>query len=301
MGAGRMAGRTDIFDREFLANLQRLTVVAKRPFRGLLKGEKRSPRRGTAIEFADYREYVPGDDFRYIDWTLYARLDRLYLKQYEEEEDLFVYILLDVSRSMDFGQPSKFETSRRLAAALAYIALSSLNRVQLVAFGERLGRRVGPKRGKSSILPVFDFLADLEPSGPQSDFGRSLREFSLVTRRPGVAIVLSDFLCPAGYEEGLAGLVGRGFEVGCIQVLDRAEIDPGLEGDLLLRDAETGEAREVTISPGSLRRYRADLNAYCARLKDWCFAHRVNYLCAVTEMDFSDLVLRYLRRQGFLE
>ncbi len=296
-----MAQRTDIFDREFLANLQRLTISARRPFRGILKGEKRSTKRGTSIEFADYREYVPGDDFRYIDWTLYGRLDRLYLKQYEEEEDLFFYVLLDVSRSMDFGRPSKFETSRRLAAALAYIALSSLNRVQVSVFSDRLGPRLGPKRGTSSILPLFDFLANLEPNGPRSAVGRSLREFSLANRRTGVVVILSDFLYPEGYEEGLSELVGRGFEVGCIQVLDRAEIDPGIEGDLLLRDIETGEEREVTISPGSLRRYRAEMNAYCTRLKDWCFAHRVNYVTAVTEMDFSDLVLRYLRRQGFLE
>lgn len=296
-----MAQRTDIFDREFLANLQRLTIAARRPFRGILKGEKRSTKRGTSIEFADYREYVPGDDFRYIDWTLYGRLDRLYLKQYEEEEDLFFYVLVDVSRSMDFGSPHKFETSQRLAAALAYIALSSLNRVQIAAFSDRLGPRLGPKRGKSSILPLFDFLARLTPDGPQSRVDRALREFSLANRRTGVVVILSDFLYPEGYQDGLAELVGRGFDVGCIQVLDRAEIDPGVEGDLLLRDAETGEQREVTISPGSLRRYRSDMNAYCTALREWCFAHRVNYVAAVTEMDFSDLVLRYLRRQGFLE
>lgn len=296
-----MPARTDIFDREFLANLQRLTLSARRPFRGMLKGEKRSPKRGASIEFADFRDYVPGDDFRHVDWTLYARLERLYLKQFEEEEDLFCYVLVDVSRSMDFGSPSKFATAQRLAAAFAYVALSSLNRVQLCAFSERLGPRVGPKRGKSSILPILDFLAALEPVGAASRAGQAMHEFGLATRRRGVVIVLSDFLYPEGWEGGLAELVGRGFEVGCVQILDRAEIDPDLEGDLTLRDAESGEERDVTISPASLRRYRADMEAHVASLRDWCHAHRANYVTAVTEMDFGDLVMRYLRKQGFLE
>ncbi len=296
-----MADRTDIFDREFLGNLERLAIVTKRPFRGVLKGEKRSPKRGSSIEFADFREYVPGDDFRYIDWTLYGRLDRLYLKLYEEEEDLHFYVLLDVSRSMDFGSPGKFQTAQKLAAALAYIALTGLNRVQLAVFSDRLGARYGPKRGKGSIFPMFDFLANQEPIGPRSDVGRALREFALANRRPGVVCVISDFLFPEGYEPGLSALVGRGFEVGCIQILDRAEINPGMEGDLLLRDSETGEEREVTISPASLRRYKQDMEAYCEGLREWCLARRVNFLTAVTEVDFGDLVLRYLRQRGFLE
>lgn len=294
-----MAARTDIFDREFLGQLERLTIAVKRPFRGVLKGEKRSKKRGSAIEFADYREYVPGDDFRAIDWKLYGRLDRLYLKLFEEEEDLFLYVLLDVSTSMSFGAPSKFEFAQRAAAALAYIALTSLNRVQVAAFSDRLGPRYGPKRGKSSIFAMFDFLARLEPIG-LSDIGRSLREFSHATRRPGVLVLLSDYLVPGGYMEGLSSVVGRGFEVGCIQILDRAEIDPGFEGDLLLLDSETGEEREFTVSPASLRQYRAGVSSYCEGLRAWCFARGVNYLLATTDMDFRDLIMRYMRQQGFL-
>lgn len=294
-----MAKRTDIFDREFLSNLQRLAIVAKRPFKGLLKGEQRSPSRGTSIEFADYREYVPGDDFRYIDWVLYGRLDRLYLRLFEEEEDLFLYILLDESLSMSFGQPSKFETGQRLAAALAYIALSGLNRVQVCTFSHRLTHRFGPKRGRSSIYPLFDFLAGRDPMGPSS-IGRSLREFGVTTRRKGVLILLSDFLFQEGYKDALAPIVGRGFDIGCLQVMDTAEVDPGMEGDLLLLDSETGEQREVTMSPAAVRRYRERVSAHNADLRDWCFRHRANYTLVTTDMDFRDVVMRYLRLQGFL-
>ncbi|MBD3177036.1 MAG: DUF58 domain-containing protein [Armatimonadia bacterium] len=294
-----MASKTDIFDKEFLSNLQRLSIAAKKPFRGALKGEKRSPKRGSSIEFADYREYVPGDDFRYIDWVLYGRLDRLYLKLFEEEEDLFTYVLLDESLSMAFGDPTKFETGQRLAAALAYIALSSLNRVQVSTFSHRLTHRFGPKRGKSSIYPLFDFLAAREPVGP-SNVGRSLREFNATTSRRGVVVVLSDFLFQEGYKEALAPIVGRGFDVGCIQIMDNAEIDPGMEGDLLLLDSETGEEREVTMSPAAVKRYRDQVSAYNAELREWCFSHRANYTLVTTDMDFRDVVMRYLRLQGFL-
>jgi uncharacterized protein (DUF58 family) len=294
-----LARKTDIFDKEFLSNLQRLSIAAKKPFRGALKGEKRSPKRGSSIEFADYREYVPGDDFRYIDWVLYGRLDRLYLKLFEEEEDLFTYVLLDESLSMAFGEPTKFETGQRLAAALAYIALSSLNRVQVCTFSHRLTHRFGPKRGKSSIYPLFDFLAAREPVGP-SNVGRSLREFNATTSRRGVVVVLSDFLFQEGYKEALAPIVGRGFDVGCIQIMDNAEIDPGMEGDLLLLDSETGEEREVTMSPAAVKRYRDQVSAYNAELREWCFSHRANYTLVTTDMDFRDVVMRYLRLQGFL-
>ena len=295
-----MAGKTDVFDREFLSNLQRLTIATKKPFRGAMKGEKRSPKRGTAIEFADYREYVPGDDFRYIDWTLYSRLNRLYVKLFEEEEDLFVYILLDASESMTFGDPRKFECALRLAAAFAYIALSSLNRVQVSAFSDRLGARFGPKRGKGSIFQLFEFLARLEPAG-RSGLDRAIKEFSLTTTRTGVVILLSDFLFPGGYAEALAPMVGRGFDIGCVQILDKSEVDPGLEGDLILLDSETGEEREITISPASVRRYRDDLSAYNQGLREWCFARQANYMLATTDIDFRDLVMRYLRIQGFIE
>jgi uncharacterized protein (DUF58 family) len=294
-----VAGKTDIFDREFLGNLQRLTIAAKRPFRGALKGDNRSPKRGFSIEFADFREYVPGDDFRYIDWTLYGRLDRLYLKLFEEEEDLFVYILVDASQSMAYGSPPKFECALRLAAAFAYVALTSLNRVQVCVFSDRLGPRFGPKRGKASIYALFDFLARAEPSGP-SNIARAAREFSLLARRKGVLLILSDFLFPEGYAEGLAPIVGRGFDLGCIQVLDRAEIDPGMEGDLILLDSETGAEREVTMSPTLVRRYREDVSAYNESLRGWCHAHRANYTLVTTDMDFRELVMKYLRVQGFL-
>jgi len=289
----------ELLDIGLLSRLERLSMLTHKLFRGSLKGEKRSKKLGTSIEFADYREYAPGDDFRRIDWCLYGRLDKLFVKLYVEEEDLNVYLLIDRSESMAFGEPSKFLYARRLAAALAYIGLCNLDRVGLMAFSSALDDSFGPVRGKPSVFRVFEYLKRLETGG-QTRLSACMKSVALRVKRPGLLIVISDFLDRESYRGGLTALLGRGFDIGVIQVLDRTELEPDLVGDLKLVDSETQEEREVTIGSGLLRRYRGAVEDYCGRLRSWCLGHGATYALASTATPIEELVLHALRRHRFL-
>jgi uncharacterized protein (DUF58 family) len=287
-----------LLEPEFLRKLEQLAIVSKRAFSGQLKGEKRSTKRGTSIEFADYRDYSHGDDLRRIDWNTYARLDRLFLKLFMEEEDLHVYLLLDASRSMDFGRPKKLDYARRVAAALGYIGLTNYDRVGAAIFSERLRGRLAPVRGRAQSFSLFDFLQQAQPDG-QTSFARSLREYALRTRRPGVAIVISDFF-NNDYEEGLKSLLARRFQITLVQVMDDTELHPDLLGDLKLVDSETGEEREISVSPGLLRDYQAAVDRFCGDLQGFCRHYGLDYIRTSTSTPFEDLVLKYLRRVGLV-
>lgn len=289
-----------LFDSDFLKKLEMLSLAAKKAFRGTIKGEKRSTKRGTSVEFADFRAYSPGDDFRRVDWNVYGRLEKLFLKLFMEEEDLEIQILVDCSASVSFGEPKKIDFARRLAAALGYIGLTNLDRVGMALFSDRV-RSVFPSvRGRPYIFQMFDFLSRVECEG-QTHFNTCLRDFAQRVPRAGVAVVLSDFLVKDGYQSGLRGLLSRGFEVNVIQVLDRSEVEPNLVGDLKLVDAETGETKEVTISAGALRAYRAAVESYCAQLRQHCLTYGMNYIRATTDTPFEDLVLKSLRAAGVVK
>lgn len=284
-------------DPEFLRALERLTLISKRAYAGLAKGEKRSPRRGVSVEFADYRDYVPGDDLRYLDWNIYGRLDRLLVKLFVEEEDLRVYLLLDRSASMGFG--GKFDHARRLTAALAHIGLCGLDRVVVRAFGEERDQGLPPLRGRGNVPRVFDYLERLEPAG-RTSLAEQLSRFAYEHPRPGLCCVISDFLDPAGYERGLGALLGRRFDVVAVQVLAPDELNPAIVGDLRLIDSETGEQREVTVSDSLLRRYRRVAQEYCDRLRAYCLGRGMSYLLTTTDQTVERMVLAALRRLGFV-
>lgn len=294
-------------DADFMRKLERLTVVSRKVFPGQLKGEKRSPRHGSSVEFADFRNYTPGDDFRYVDWNVYARLDRLFLKMFREEEDLHLYLLVDVSRSMRFGQPqTKLDAARRLAAALGYVGLASLDRVAAAAFADRVVERFRLTRGRRHAPRLFRFLAEAgeaggtEGSAAPTDLPQSLREFAIQTRNPGVAVIVSDFLDPHGYREAITALLGCHFDVNAIQVLAPEELSPELAGDLRLVDSETGETREITVSGALLASYRRRAAEYCAELKQFCVSRGAGYGRLLTSDSTEEFVLRYLRRGGLL-
>src|SRR5437588_8808518 len=192
-----------LFDSDFLKKLEYLSLISKRVFRGSLMAQRRTMQMGAGIEFADHREYTPGDDFRYLDWNLFARLDELLLKRFQEEEDLHVYFLLDCSRSMMFGEPAKFDFARQVTAALAYIALADLDRIAVVAFAEAIVADFPLTRGKARILPLLEFLEGLEPQGTDTDLTGSVREFVRRRQRTGLSVVVSDLFSPSGYERGL--------------------------------------------------------------------------------------------------
>jgi uncharacterized protein (DUF58 family) len=275
-----------LLDADFLKKLERVSVTAKRPFPGRMKGEKRSTKRGSSIEFADYREYATGDDLRYVDWKAYARLERLFLKLFMEEEDLSIHLLLDASQSMAYsgapGHLTKFDYARKIAAALGYVGLVRYDRVGISTFGQALGRRVPMLRSRNSVPQLFSYLEQTVPGG-STDFTRALQNYAQRTSSaPGVCVVLSDFLDP-NWEKGIRALLARRFQVVLLQILDPEEVEPTFLGDLRLVDAETGESREVSITPQVLNRYRAALTSFCTQLSDTANRHGMDYLRTTTD------------------
>lgn len=294
-----------LFDSTFLVKLEQLHLLARRLFRGEHRAERRSRQVGSSLEFADYRNYSWGDDPRTIDWSVYARLDRLFVKLFEQERDLDVHFLVDCSASMMWrpeaakGTPEstgqKIDAARRVAAALAYIALANLDRVNVGWFDSDLRDDLGLTRGKAQFHKVLDFLR--EPPAPTgaTTLERSVRTFSQRLKRRGLVFILSDFLDPAGTDEALSLLRYHQFEVHIIQVLDSAELQPGLSGDLRLTECETGEHFELTATDALIRAYREQFDQFLANLEQFCLQRGIGYALATTSMPFVDLVLRVLR------
>lgn len=285
------------FDEEFLKKLEFLYVVAKKVFVGRMRAERRSRKTGSGVEFADHRNYAAGDDLRYLDWSVYGRLDKLLLRMFEEEEDLHIYLLVDASASMRAN--GKLDYAERIAAALAYIGLAKLDRVSIVPFGGGARDRLPASRGKAQIFKVFQFLSALHADGP-TELSHALESFVHQTKRRGLAIVISDFYDPAGYEEGLNLLRYHRFEPTVLQVWSEAEARPRLRGDLELVDVESGDTREVTVTERQLAAFARAHADYCARLESFCAARGIAYYRADVAVPFEELVLRMFREGGFL-
>src|SRR6516164_1558666 len=288
-----------LLDPEFLARLEQLELVSRKIFMGRMKGERRSKKKGQSVEFADYRNYVVGDDLRFLDWNLYARLDRLFLRLFMEEEDLHFYILLDNSLSMDFGTPTKLHYTRQIAAALGFIGLVNLDRVVIEAFNDRLTQTMPALRGRRSLWRLLDFLGKIEPAGP-SNLAQALRTFSLKSSGKGIVVVLSDFMDKGGYEDALRYLLARQMDVYVIQILSQEEIEPEIVGDLRLVDVEDDDVAEITVNGPLLKRYKQNLAAYRAALHEFCARRGVTCLFTSNQVPFDRLVLSYLRQRGLV-
>jgi uncharacterized protein (DUF58 family) len=296
---------------ELLRQLEQFQLLAARRAKSSSRGERRSRARGQSVEFADYRPYVHGDDFRYLDWNLYGRLERLFLKLYEEERELPVRIFLDASESMTFGEPRKFDFARQVVAAIGYVALSGFDRVSVIPFPgvdhdaepdqasgvmERAARgALRSVRGKKSALQFFQNLGALTAGG-SANLNQALRRGALEARRAGLAVVISDFLDPEGYEAGLTALVGRGFQVDLVQILAPDELSPTTFGDLNLVDSETGAQQEVTFGRFRLKAYRQTVQNFVQRLREYCQARGINFFTASSNTDLQDLLLKQLRK-----
>ncbi len=288
-----------LLSNEFIAKLEQLELVSRKVFVGRLKGERRSKRRGQSVEFADYRNYVVGDDLRFLDWNIYGRLDRLFIKLFLEEEDLHFYLLVDSSVSMDFGDPTKLFYAKQVAAALAFIGLINHDRVVVETFNDRLDARIGPVRGRTQFWRVMDFLTNLEPAGG-SRLAESAKNFAIKNTGKGIVVVLSDFMDKAGYEEALRYLVARNMDIYAIQILSQEEVAPELAGDLRLVDAEDDDIADITVSAPLLKRYKQNLDAFCGGLKDWCSRRAITYVFTTNQRPFDQLVLSYLRQRGLV-
>ena len=287
------------FDSEFLKKLEYLYIISKKIFAGRIKAERRSTRRGVSVEFADYRNYTAGDDFRYIDWNAFARLDELLLKLYEEREDLHIYFLVDASRSMTYGELPKLVYAKRVAAALAYIGLSNLDRVSISAFTDSDTNRLPTERGKGKIFTVLDFLEGIDGTG-ETNLERSFRNFVHTTKRRGLVVLISDLFDPSGFTAGLNVLKFQKHDLFVVHIVDEKETNPDLLGDYHLVDVETNELRPVTINENHLKRYKALFQTYCDDLDRYCIQREIGLVRTTTQSPFEELILRIFRMGGFV-
>ncbi len=288
------ATRASFFTPEFLAQLERLSLLSRRTFRGSVKGERRSPRRGHSVEFADYRAYGHGDDLRYVDWNIYGRLDRLHVKLFVDEEDLCLHLLVDASASMGFGAPSKLDYAVRLAAALGFVGLVNHERVGLGVLRERVAEGSPPTRGRSQVLPMMNFLAEVRADGGTSLDG-GLSNYAKRARESGLVVIVSDLLDPAGYERGVRALLERRFDVHLVHLLDPEEMNPTLGGDMRLIDSETGERRDLTVDAEAQRTYHDRLRRFLEQAETFCRSHEIGYHRVVTDTPVEAFVVAQLR------
>src|SRR5215471_6070226 len=294
-----MADTPTLLEPDFLHRLEQLELASRKIFVGKMKGERLSRRKGQSVEFADYRNYVVGDDLRFLDWNLFARLDRLFIRLFIEEEDLHFYVLIDNSLSMDFGEPSKLRYAKQIAAALGFIGLVNMDRVVIEAFNDRLTQSLPAVRGRRSLWRMMDFLQQIEPAGP-SDLKKALRTFSLKCSGKGIVVLLSDFMDKGGYEEALRYLLARQLDIYVIQVLSHEEIEPDVVGDLRLTDIEDDDVAEITVTGPLLKRYKQNLAAFRGALQEFCTRRGVAYLFTSNQVPFERLVLTYLRQRGLV-
>jgi uncharacterized protein (DUF58 family) len=288
-----------LLDPLFLHKLEQLELVSRKIFTGAIKGERRSKRKGQSVEFADYRNYVKGDDLRHLDWNLYARLDRLFIRLFQEEEDLHFYVLIDNSLSMDFGTPTKLHYARQVAAALAFIGLCNMDRVVVEVFNEKLTQSMPAVRGRRSLWRVMDFLQKVESAGP-SNLRESLKTFTMKSSGKGIVVLLSDMMDKAGYDEALRYLVARQFDIYVIQILSQEELEPDVLGDLKLVDIEDLDEAEITVSAPLIQRYKQSLAAFQGGLQEFCNRRGITYLMTSNQVPFDRLVLNYLRQRGLV-
>ncbi len=293
----------DLLNAELIAKLESLDLSSRKVFFGKLKGERRSKKRGQSVEFADHRQYVTGDDIRHIDWNIFARLDHLFLKLFLEEEDLSLSVVIDASASSDCGEPSKFLFMQKAAMAMGYVGLVNLNRVSITAMGDAEGGVSGALRdlrGRRRTHDLARFICSIEPAGGFS-FKEACERIALTRRGKGIMLVFSDFFFKEGYEDGLRRLVGHGYDVFCIQVLSPQELEPPVTGDLRLKDVEDADLAEVTISAPLLKRYKANLAAYCQQLNAFCLRRDMTLLTVRSDTPIDVLVLDYLRKRGVVK
>jgi uncharacterized protein (DUF58 family) len=284
---------------EFLAKLEQLELVSRKIFIGRFKGDRLSKRKGNSVEFADYKPYVMGDDLRFLDWNLFGRLEKLFVKLYQEEEDLHFYILIDNSVSMDFGSPTKLHYAKQVAAALGFIGLVNLDRLALTVINSDIEAELSPLRGRRSLWRMMKFLQDVKPGGA-GNLRSALKNFTLKSSGRGIVVLLSDFMDKDGFEEPLRYLIARQMDIYAIQILCQEEIEPELMGDLRLIDVEDEDVAEVTVSAALIRRYKQNLAAYRGALQEYCTRRGVSYVFASNQQPFDQLVLSYLRQRGLV-
>lgn len=289
----------DLFDEDFLNRLEHLRLVSRKMRTGKNVGERRSPLKGQSVEFADFRSYSRGDDFRYIDWNSYARTEKLFIKLFMEEQDMLLTIFIDISKSMSWGEPSKKRLALQLAAAFSYLALAAYDRVAIAACSDQLAAYQAPLRGKSGIEQAWSFLSRLSFAG-NTDLNQALREYGRYSHSPGVSLIISDLLSPNGFQAGAKYLQYLKQEVVVLQLLAPEEIKPGLHGDWKLVDSESGESREISVTPKLLQAYQKRLEDFTGNNREFCLRRGMGFLQVSSAAPLEELLLQLLPRAGIL-
>jgi len=294
-----MPTTSNLLSPELLAKLEKMELVSRKIFRGRMKGERRSPRKGQSVEFADFRNYVPGDDLRFVDWNTYARLEKLFLKMFLEEEDLHFYALIDASESMNFGEPTKLRYAAELAAALGFVGLIRSDRVKIETLGQSAREPAPVFRGRRSLWRMLEHAEGVEP-GQSISLAEGVRNFCLRNSGRGIVVLLSDLMDKTGYEPALKYLVSRDMDVYVIHVLSAEELEPDLQGDLQLIDCEDRDLAEITVSGPLMKRYKQTLSAFINQARDFCTRRGMVYLLARNEVPVEELITGYLRTRGLV-
>jgi uncharacterized protein (DUF58 family) len=283
-------------DEDFLKKLEKLKIATRKGTKGHQKGEHTSWQSGEGLEFLDYRKYHPGDDLRYVDWSIYGRLDKLFIKLFHAEKSQTVHILLDMSRSMNTGSPAKDISAKKIAAAVSYVGFSNLDKIGMMAFNHKIVAIKTPARGKNKYPEAINFLANLEAS-EQTDLNACLSEYALICKIPGIAVIISDFFDPKGFRDGLKALTHRKFDIHLIQLLDHEELFGMQTGNFLLTDVETGEKKRIFIDKPLLAHYRRIMDQFIFGIKNHCGQYGASYYVYDTRIPFEDFIVGYLTRE----
>jgi len=287
-------------DEAFLQRLANLRFIVKGRRHGRLSGVHASPRAGVSLEFSDYRAYAPGDDFRYIDWNVYGRLDRVLVKTFVHEADLPIYLLVDFSASMQVGTPSKAQYAAQFAAGMAYLGLKETDRVGVYPFNDQLMQGLPPRHGMGQMGKIVRLLREAEPGG-RTSINQAITDFMAQTRESGVVFIISDFLGSDEYEEGLAKLSYRGDEVTAIQVLDPSDASPPMVGTTRIVDVESSQRLTLTIGHRTKEEYERRFHAYQTALKSFMLARRINHFQVTTDRSMEQFIHEDLRVGGVLQ
>ena len=285
-----------LFPPDFLTRLEYLSILSKRVFRGQLLAQRRTVQMGSGIEFSDHREYSPGDDFRYLDWNIYARHGDLLLKRFQEEQDLHVYLMLDCSKSMGFGNPAKFDLARQVVAALAYIALADLDRINVMAFSDTIIDEFPLTRGKARILPLMKFLESLEVTGENTSISRGVQGLVHRSGRSGMTVVVSDLFDESGFQSGLDQLRYWRYDGHVVQLYDRKEMNPPMLGDVEMIDVETESDRKVTVTEKNIRQYKKLFEEHQSSVREYCRNYGMGCTQTPSHVPFDDLVMNMMMR-----
>jgi len=297
----RAARRAALFDEAFLRRLERLSLRAQHTLRGNPSGgEHLSRHKIPTTIFSDHRPYSAGDDYRSIDWNAYAHQEQIFVKLGEIEQDVNVHVLLDVSRSMAWGDPPKLRAAQQLVAALGYLALAHSDRLRVVPFDAGLLRPFGPAQGKSRVVDLLRFVEGLQPQG-QTALAHSLSAYAATHRHGGLLVICSDLLEPAGLSEGLRALPPPRWQVLVLHLLDQRELLPDLRGPIELEDAETGQRLPLTLDAATVAAYRRNVAAWQEQIAGACARRGATYAQVLADWPLERAVVPYLRARRILQ